>query len=149
MFWPCKTKDKVRNVFTLKKRLEPFSHLLCKTETNLQKHKHVLHCKSLGKNIAKKKNRPWRLIGLWDIKVPTFCRQSAHRQPWGCQPYAPAILYPQNSLLISLVTLLPPQTQGCYSYLLKTIHTRSVRGETIYGLDSPGRQSLPDHTSSF
>jgi hypothetical protein len=37
-------------------------------------------------------NRPWRPIGLWDVEVPTFSRQPAHRWRWGCQPYAPAAL---------------------------------------------------------
>jgi hypothetical protein len=38
-------------------------------------------------------NRPWRPMGPWDVEAPTFCRQSAHRWRWGCQPYAPAALY--------------------------------------------------------
>jgi hypothetical protein len=29
-------------------------------------------------------------MGLWDVEVPTFSGQSAHRWRWGCQPYAPA-----------------------------------------------------------
>jgi hypothetical protein len=33
---------------------------------------------------------------LWDVEVPTFSRQSAHRWRWGCQPYAPAALYLQE-----------------------------------------------------
>jgi hypothetical protein len=41
-------------------------------------------------------NRPWRVIGLWDVEAPTFSRQSAHRERWGCQLYAPAALYPQE-----------------------------------------------------
>jgi hypothetical protein len=41
-------------------------------------------------------NRPWRPIGLWDVEAPTFSRQSAHRWQWGCQPYAPAALYPRK-----------------------------------------------------
>jgi hypothetical protein len=41
-------------------------------------------------------NRPWRPIGLWDVEAPTFSRQSAHRWRWGCQPHAPAALYPQE-----------------------------------------------------
>jgi hypothetical protein len=41
-------------------------------------------------------NRPWRPIGLWDIKAPTFSRQSAHRWRWGCQPHSSATLYPQE-----------------------------------------------------
>jgi hypothetical protein len=35
-------------------------------------------------------------IGLRDVEAPTFSRQSAHRWRWGCQPYAPAYLYPQE-----------------------------------------------------
>jgi hypothetical protein len=35
-------------------------------------------------------------IELWNIEGPTFSRQSAHRWRWGCQPYAPAALYPQE-----------------------------------------------------
>jgi hypothetical protein len=31
-------------------------------------------------------NRPWRPVGLWDVKVPTFSRQSAHRWQWGLPP---------------------------------------------------------------
>jgi hypothetical protein len=31
-------------------------------------------------------------------KVPTFSRQSAHRWRHGCQPYAPAALYPHPEL---------------------------------------------------
>jgi hypothetical protein len=41
-------------------------------------------------------NRPWGPIGLWDVEVPTFSGQSAHRWRWGCKPYAPATLYPQE-----------------------------------------------------
>jgi hypothetical protein len=41
-------------------------------------------------------NRPCRPIGLGDVEAPTFSRQSAHRWRWGCQPYAPAALYPQK-----------------------------------------------------
>jgi hypothetical protein len=37
---------------------------------------------------------------LWDVKAPTFSRQSAHRWRWGCQPYALAALYPPGSLLV-------------------------------------------------
>jgi hypothetical protein len=44
--------------------------------------------------------RPWRLIGLWDVEAPTFSRQSAHRWRWGCQPYAPAALYPSGRFLV-------------------------------------------------
>jgi hypothetical protein len=41
-------------------------------------------------------NRPWRPIGLWDIEASTFSRQSSHRWQWGCQPHAPATLYPHE-----------------------------------------------------
>jgi hypothetical protein len=40
--------------------------------------------------------RQWRPIGLWDVVAPTFSRQSAHRWRWGCRPYSPAALYPQE-----------------------------------------------------
>jgi hypothetical protein len=33
-------------------------------------------------------------IGLSDVEDPTFSRQSVHRWRRGCQPYAPAALYP-------------------------------------------------------
>jgi hypothetical protein len=33
---------------------------------------------------------------LWDVEIPTFSRKSAHRWRWGCQPYAPVALYPQE-----------------------------------------------------
>jgi hypothetical protein len=38
-----------------------------------------------------------KAIGLWDVEAPTSSRQSAHRWRWGCQPYAPSALYPQES----------------------------------------------------
>jgi hypothetical protein len=48
-------------------------------------------------NLSKKQNysgnMPWRPIEFWDVKDPTFSRQSAHRWQSGCQPYAPAVLY--------------------------------------------------------
>jgi hypothetical protein len=31
-----------------------------------------------------------------NVEAPTYCRQSAHRWRWGCQPYAPATLHPRN-----------------------------------------------------
>jgi hypothetical protein len=40
-------------------------------------------------------NRPWRSIGLWNFELPYFL-ESAHRWRWGCQPYAPAALDPQE-----------------------------------------------------
>jgi hypothetical protein len=45
-------------------------------------------------------NRPWRPIGLWEVDAPTYSRQSAHRWRWGCQPYAPAALYPAGRFLV-------------------------------------------------
>jgi hypothetical protein len=41
-------------------------------------------------------SRQWIAIGLWDVEVPTFSRQSAQRWQLGCQSYAPAALYPQE-----------------------------------------------------
>jgi hypothetical protein len=35
---------------------------------------------------------PWRPIGLWDVRIPRFI----DKWRWGCQPYAPATLYPQT-----------------------------------------------------
>jgi hypothetical protein len=40
-------------------------------------------------------DRPWKPTELRDVEAPTFSRQSAQRWRWGCQPYAPAVLYPQ------------------------------------------------------
>jgi hypothetical protein len=37
-------------------------------------------------------NRPWRLIGLWEVEASPSSRQPAHRLWWGCQPYATATL---------------------------------------------------------
>jgi hypothetical protein len=34
-------------------------------------------------------NRPWRLIGLWEVETPTFSKQSAHRWQWGFHPSPP------------------------------------------------------------
>jgi hypothetical protein len=47
-------------------------------------------------------DRPWRPIGVWDLRVPTFSRQSAHRWRWSCQPYAPAgrLLTPGRFLVL-------------------------------------------------
>jgi hypothetical protein len=39
-------------------------------------------------------------MGLWDVKAPTFFRQSAHKWRWGCQPYTPAGLYPSGRYLV-------------------------------------------------
>jgi hypothetical protein len=53
-------------------------------------------CKHVLKGKAIPVNRPWRLIGLWDVEAPTLSRQSGHRWRWGCQPYEPAALYPKE-----------------------------------------------------
>jgi hypothetical protein len=45
-------------------------------------------------------NRQWRPIGLWDVEADIFSRPSAHRWRWGCQPYAPAALYPTGRFLV-------------------------------------------------
>jgi hypothetical protein len=47
-------------------------------------------------------NKPWRPVGVWDVKDPTLSRQSAHRWPRGCQPYALAALY---SIFLFLVLI--------------------------------------------
>jgi hypothetical protein len=39
-------------------------------------------------------------IGLWDVEALTFSRQSAHSWQWGCQPYAPATVYPPGIFLV-------------------------------------------------
>jgi hypothetical protein len=45
-------------------------------------------------------NRPWRPIGLRDVKDPTLFRQLAHRWRQDFQPYALAALYtPETSYL--------------------------------------------------
>jgi hypothetical protein len=51
-------------------------------------------------------NRPWRPIGLWDVKDPTLSRQSAHRWLWSCQPYAPAALYSPRNITFLLLVLI-------------------------------------------
>jgi hypothetical protein len=45
-------------------------------------------------------DRQWRPTGLWDIKNPTFSRQSTHRWRWGCQPYASLVLYSPGRFLV-------------------------------------------------
>jgi hypothetical protein len=36
----------------------------------------------------------------WDVMVPTFSRQVAHRWQLGCQPYTPATVYPPGRFLV-------------------------------------------------
>jgi hypothetical protein len=45
-------------------------------------------------------NRPCRPIGYRDAEAPTLSRQSVHSWRWGCQPYAPAALYPTERFLV-------------------------------------------------
>jgi hypothetical protein len=45
-------------------------------------------------------NRPWKPICSWDVESPTFSRKMSHRWRWGCQPYAPAALYPPGIFLV-------------------------------------------------
>jgi hypothetical protein len=37
-----------------------------------------------------------RLLGLWDVKDPTFSSQSPHRWRWGCEPHTSSAHYPQE-----------------------------------------------------
>jgi hypothetical protein len=39
---------------------------------------------------------------LREVKAPTLLRQMANRWLQGCQPYAPAALYPQVSLFLKI-----------------------------------------------
>jgi hypothetical protein len=55
-------------------------------------------------------------IGLREVKVPTLLRQTANRWRQGCQPYAPAALYPQ-------VSLIPYFKDSWYSFLLEAEST--------------------------
>jgi hypothetical protein len=36
----------------------------------------------------------------WDIDDPTFSKLLTHRWRWGCQPWAPAALYPTGRILV-------------------------------------------------
>lgn len=45
---------------------------------------------------------PWRLVELWDVKVPTFYKQPVCRWRWGYQPFAPAALYSPGRLLVQI-----------------------------------------------
>jgi hypothetical protein len=44
-------------------------------------------------------------LGLREVEAPTLLRQTANRWRQGCQPYAPAALYPQVSFLRFLVLI--------------------------------------------
>jgi hypothetical protein len=60
----------------------------------------LLHFKYVYKSSCCPLNRPWRPIGLRNVKAPTFSGQSAHRWQWGCQPYPPAALYTPGRFLV-------------------------------------------------
>jgi hypothetical protein len=49
-----------------------------------------------------------------EVKAPTLLRQTTNRWRQGCQPYAPAALYPQISLFIKI---------SWYSFLLEAEST--------------------------
>jgi hypothetical protein len=51
---------------------------------------------------------------LREVKAPTLLRQMANRRRQGCQPYAPAALYPQFSLFFK---------DAWYSFLLEAEST--------------------------
>jgi hypothetical protein len=53
-----------------------------------------------GKRKSYPCNRPWRPIRLWDAEASIFYRQSAYRWQWGCQPYAPALLYSTDAFVV-------------------------------------------------
>jgi hypothetical protein len=50
-------------------------------------------------------NRPWRPLGLREVENPTLLRQTANIWRQGCQPYAPAALYPLFSFLRFLILI--------------------------------------------
>jgi hypothetical protein len=58
-------------------------------------------------------NRLWRPTGCERSRIPHFSTQSAHRWRWGCQPYLPAALYPQEGSWYSF--LLQPEWPQSHS----------------------------------
>jgi hypothetical protein len=48
-------------------------------------------------------NRLWKPIRFWDVQDPIVSRRLAHRWRWGCQPYAPVALYPQEDSWYSVL----------------------------------------------
>jgi hypothetical protein len=46
--------------------------------------------------------------GMREVKAPALLRQAVNRWRQGCQPYAPAALYPQVSLFLKI-----PGTHFC------------------------------------
>jgi hypothetical protein len=59
-------------------------------------------CK-LKKRKGYDRSRPWRPIGLWDVKDPTMFRQSAHRWWQGCQCRHSRTLLPKYIISLLLV----------------------------------------------
>jgi hypothetical protein len=57
--------------------------------------------------------RPWRPIWLWDVEAPTCPKKWAHRLRWGSQPYAPAVLYPQEDSWYSFLLEAEWSLQAC------------------------------------
>jgi hypothetical protein len=55
------------------------------------------------------KKRPWRPIRLWDVEASTFSRKSTRRWRWGCQPYAPAAIWPQGRFLVLISVRVDPR----------------------------------------
>jgi hypothetical protein len=66
---------------------------------------HHIQVKSKGKAIFV----TVRSVGLWDVNVPTFSRQLAHRLWWGCQLHIAAALYPRYSFLFEAELTPGPQ----------------------------------------
>jgi hypothetical protein len=68
-------------------------------------------------------------IGLSDVEYPALSRQLAHRGELGCQPYAPAMLYPQTELLelislrdwVNTRTMVQLEKLEKFSDLIKTL----------------------------
>jgi hypothetical protein len=62
-------------------------------------------------------NRPWRPVGVWDVEAPTFSLES--RLIWwsGCQPYAPAALYPQEYSWYSFLLEAESTHRAIYVYI--------------------------------
>jgi hypothetical protein len=67
---------------------------------------HVLYRPGYPGHKSYPRNRLWRSIGLWDVKDPKLYWQSVHRRRQGCQSYAPALLYSQETLIALFLVLI-------------------------------------------